>query len=53
MTGVFVIHVRGGAVVVGPRVRVTCSSKEGGIMNSVEDLDVFKLAHQFALKTGL
>lgn len=48
------------------RVRVTCSCQEGleeivvvfrdrdiggTAMNSVEDLDVFKLAHQLALKT--
>src|ERR1700730_17887426 len=33
------------------RVRVTCSSQEDCNMTSVEDLDVFKLAHQLALKT--
>jgi hypothetical protein len=33
------------------RVRVTCSSQEDCNMTSVEDLDVFKLAHQLTLKT--
>ena len=33
------------------RVRVTCSFQEDCNMTSVEDLDVFKLGHQLALKT--
>ena len=34
----------------GQRVRDTCSCSGGRYMNSVEDLDVFKLSHQLAVK---
>ncbi len=34
-----------------PQYSLACSFFERETMNSVEDLDVFKLAHQLALKT--